>query len=353
MDIRELARRTGVSVATVSRALNDRPDVSAGTRDRIVTMARELGYRPNEQARSLVRRRSGLVGLLWDTGYAVEGARQPFLADVLIGLKIAVADTGYHLLLVSTASGDDDPQAYVRAARQHGLEGVLLMGVDEQSPAAVELIASGRPCIGIDLPLQGPAAGYVTSDNRAGAASAVAHLHRLGHRRIATITGPLTLLPATERLAGYRDRCARSGLPPRPGYVEQGDFFLAGGYAGMRRLLALPDPPTAVFAAGDEMAIGALHAAADTGLRVPQDVSVVGYDDIDAAGLVRPALTTVAQDRMALAAAAVAALVQLVDAVHGEEATTDVDLAPRLLRTRLVVRDSCGPAPETSGLPRL
>ena len=355
MDIRELARLSGVSVATVSRALNGRPDVSASTRERIVAMAHELGYRPNQQARSLVRRRSGLLGLLWDTGYALDGARHPFLADVLIGLKTAVAGTGYHLMLVSRPPDSEGDQGYVRAARQHGLEGIVLMGVDEQSPAIRALLASGCPCLGIDLPVTGPAASSVTSDNRSGAASAVAHLHGLGHRRIATITGPLGLLPATERLAGYRYQCARSGLPDRPEYVTSGDFFLASGYPGMRRLLALPDPPTAVFVAGDEMAVGALHAAADAGRRVPADVSVIGYDDVDAATLVRPALTTVAQDRMGLAAAAVDGLVRLADAGADAGAGASggagpgVDgagpPAPRLLPTRLVVRESCGPAP--------
>jgi LacI family transcriptional regulator len=396
MDIRELARRTGVSVATVSRALNNRPDVNPETRDRIVAMARELGYRPNHQARSLVRRRSGLLGLIWDTGYAAAGARHPFLADVLIGLKIAVASSHYHLMLVSPRD-PDDVRAYVDAATQHGLEGLVLMGVDERSDPVTSLIATGRPCVAVDLELTGPFATYVTSDNRAGAASAVGHLHALGHRRIATVTGPLHMVPARERLAGYREACAGVGLPERPEYVEHGDFFLDGGYAATRRLLGLPEPPTAIFVAGDEMAVGALHAAADLGVRVPDQVSVVGFDDIEIAALVRPALSTVAQDRMALAASAVAALTDLVAArdaatarkivvagageiaggmdpapepiVAGAHRTTDVaetpaddpgegpgegaddefadgrSPAPRLLPTRLVVRDSCGPAP--------
>ena len=246
-----------------SRALNGRPDVSPRTRDRIVALAREIGYQPNQQARSLVRRRSDLVGLVWDTGYAAAGARHPFLADVLVGLKIALTRTSYHLMLISTPGPEEslDGQVFVRAARQHNLEGAILMGVDEQSPAVTGLIATGQPCVGIDLPLTGPAASYVTSDNRGGAAAAVAHLYRLGHRRIATVTGPMHLMPAIERLSGYRYQCARFGLAYRPEYVEHGDFFLDSGRSCMERLLALPEPPTAVFVAGDEMAVGALHAA--------------------------------------------------------------------------------------------
>jgi LacI family transcriptional regulator len=351
MDIRELARRSGVSVATVSRALNGRPDVSARTRAQILALAQETGYEPNQQARSLVRQHSDLVGLVWDTAYVATGARHPFLGDVLIGLKIALAGTRYHLMLISALPrGADDDQAYVRIARQYGLEGVILMSADEESSAVAALIASGRPCVGIDLQLVAPTAGYVTSDNRAGAAAAVAHLYALGHRRIATVTGPMHLLPAVERLAGYQDECARAGLPQRPEYVVHGDFFLNSGYTGMQRLLALPEPPTAVFLAGDEMAVGALHAIADAGLRVPQDVSVIGYDDVEAAALVRPALTTVAQDSMVMSAAAVDLLTQLMEAREAPANRTVLPavagepqaVAPRRLPNRLVIRDSCG-----------
>lgn len=380
MDIREVARRSGVSVATVSRALNNRPDVSPATRERVVLIARELGYQPNQQARTLVRRRSDLVGVLWDTSYLATRGQHPFLQDLLVGLKEAFAETGHHLMLLVTADAGTD--SYVRVARQHSLDGLVLMGVDEHLAAISALLASGRPCVGIDLPLHGPRAGYVTSDNRAGAEAAVAHLHGLGHRRIATITGPLDLMPAAERLAGYRSQLARLGLSYRPDYVQQGDFFLTSGETCMRRLLALDEPPTAVFVAGDEMAIGALHALADAGVDVPGAVSIVGYDDIEAAALVRPGLTTIAQDRAALASAAAAMLAELIashptDArrLAGPPAPTDLGqpdpgqpddagqpvgpaaagggaaageetgTAPRVVPSRLVIRQSCGPGP--------
>lgn len=338
MDIREVARRSGVSVATVSRALNDRPDVSAATRERVVAIAAELGYRPNHQARTLVRRRSDLVGLIWDTGYLPTRGRHPFLQDLLVGLKMAFADAGRHLLLLSTTEPRVD--GFVRTAREHSLDGLVLMGVDEGQPAITALLTSEVPCVAVDLPLHGRRAGFVTSDNRAGAASAVAHLHALGHRRIATITGPATSLPAAERLAGYRYQTARLGLPHRQEYVGTGDFFLASGREAMQVLLALPDPPTAVFVAGDEMAIGAMDALTEAGVEVPGQLSVVGYDDVEAAALVRPALTTVAQDPGQLAAAVAGLLADLI-AGDGPESGS-----PRLVPNRLVVRDSTGPVPE-------
>jgi LacI family transcriptional regulator len=340
IDIRELARRSGVSVATVSRALNDRADVSATTRERVLRLARELGYTPNQQARTLVRRRSDMVGLIWDTGYESETGknRHPFLQDLLVGLKRAASDANYHLMLLSIAREDGGVDSYVRAARQHNLEGVIMMAVDEHHPTITALVAAGVPCVALDLPIQGPRATHVTSDNRTGAATAVTHLRGLGHERIATITGPLNLMPAAERLAGYRYALAKLKLPFRPEYVVSGDFFLASGYAGMHQLLALDQPPTAVFAAGDEMAIGAMHAIEDAGRRVPEDVALVGFDDIEPAALVRPALTTIAQDKLAFGEAAVNALLHTI----GSDPERGFVPAPRIVPTRLVVRTSCG-----------
>jgi LacI family transcriptional regulator len=161
----------------------------------------------------------------------------------------------------------------------------------------------------------------------------------LGRRRIAIINGPLSLMPASERLAGYRYQSALLGLAYRPEYVANGDFFLSSGYDATRKLLTLSEPPDAIFAAGDEMAIGAMHAIFDAGLSVPRDVAVVGFDDIETASLVRPALTTVAQAPKDLSASAVDALLTIIGADSTERPVTP---PPRILPTRLVIRASCG-----------
>lgn len=345
VDIREVARRSGVSMATVSRALNGRPDVSAATRARIEGVARELGYTPNQQARALVRRRSDMVGLIWDTSYVQRQGRSPFLQDLLVGLKMALADTGYHLMLLSPRAADHGVNAFVQAAMQHGLDGVVLMGVDEHLPAVEALINSGRPCVGMDLPVSGARASYVSSDNRAGAATAIHHLHGLGHKRIATIAGPMPLMAAVDRLDGYRAAMAELGLRVPRGYVQEGDFFPESGYAAMKILLGLKTPPTAVFVAGDQMAVGALRAAAEAGVDVPRDLSVIGYDDLEHAATARPALTTVSQDYLAIGAETVALLTRIMD---------DVDHQPRatLVQGKLVVRDSTGPVPAATAARR-
>lgn len=345
VDIREVARVSGVSTATVSRALNGRPDVSEATRAKVMETARHLGYLPNEQARALVRRRSSTVGLIWDTQYVRARGRQSFLNDLFVGLKMALADTGYHLLLLSPQSDEASVDAFVRIAAQHSLEGVALMAVDEHLPAVDALIASGRPCVGLDLPVRGRRASYVSTDNRYGAGLAVRHLHELGHRRIAMITGPTEMLPAAERFEGFRSTMAELGLDVPPSYVVAGDFFLESGRASMQRLLALSQPPTAVFVASDLMAVGAMNAVFDAGLSVPKDISIVGYDDIELAGLVRPALTTVTQDYLQMGHAAVDLLRRMIEAD-----ADNPDTASGGLRARGdgagTVRDGDGPGPE-------
>lgn len=336
MDIREVARRSGVSMSTVSRALNDRPEVSPTTRERVMQVASELGYRPNASARALVRRRSDTLGLIWATEYVEAGVRQPFLLDVIAGLKVAVDHSGSHLAILTTSNAGGN--SFLRAAREHTIGGVVLMGIASGHPGVRALLEEELPTVGFDTPLQGRRARYVTSDNRAGAASAVKHLVELGHTRIGTVAGPEGMHSSDERLTGFVEGMRDAGLPIADGAVQHGDFFLGSGTEAMRRLLDLPERPTAVFVAGDEMAVGALHAIADAGLAVPRDISVVGFDDIEAATLVRPQLTTVRQDPLALGTALVDELLSLMaDAA-------DADSRVRALSTRLVVRGSTAPS---------
>ena len=168
---------------------------------------------------------------------------------------------------------------------------------------------------------------------------------RLGHRRIATITGPVDQLPAVERLAGYHDAMSGLGLAVPDGYVLHGDFFLGTGHDLMRTLLARDDAPTAVFVAGDSMAVGACRAVSEAGLQVPRDVSVVGYDDVEIAAIVQPSLSTIRQDYLAMGAAAAELLVDLITARHTGGSADHGDTVPRLVPAALVVRESSGPAP--------
>jgi LacI family transcriptional regulator len=343
VDIKEVARRSGVSMATVSRALNGRPDVSDETRARVADVARELGYLPNQPARALVRRRSDTVGLIWDTTYVAMGGRVPFLQDLLIGLKMALADTGYHLMLISPKAADESSDAFVRVAAQHSLDGVVLMGVDQNKDPVTTLIRTGLPVVGFDLPVRGPRASYVSTDNRLGGATAARYLAGLGHTRIAVITGPDNQLPSVERRDGFVEAMADLGLDLPADYIRHGDFFLPSGHERMQDLLALPVRPTAVFVAGDNMAIGAMRAISEAGLRVPADISIVGFDDVEVSSMVQPALTTIRQDYLAMGSAAVGMLSELIAARQAGEHTDETGPPPKLLRGELVERDSSAP----------
>jgi LacI family transcriptional regulator len=338
-------------------------------------------FTPVRAARSLVTGRTHVVGVILATGPGHPDLQHPFFQEVLVGLKHAVGEQGYDLLLfsvepsengsagsagdaadVGAGDGDGDgeaptpgpgmprgpshvrtlgPRRYLARARQHRVDGAVLMGVDRHDPDVQELVRSGVPVMSVDLDLQGGRTGHVISDNVTGASLAVRHLAELGHRKIALIGGPGDMRPAADRLLGYRRELERLRLPHRPGSVREGDFYPESGQAEMRALLDEPDPPTAVFAASDLMAAGAIQALSDRGLSCPSDVSVMGFDDIQIAALLQPPLTTIRQDKEALGRAAGEALTSLID---------DPNLDPPVVTVpvELVARDSTAASRENA-----
>jgi LacI family transcriptional regulator len=328
---------SGVSPATVSRVFNGYTDVSDLTRERVLAAARKLDYTPSAAARSLVRQRSQLIGVVLNTGPEHPDLQHPFFQDVLVSLKRAVGRAGYDLLLfaMEQPGTDDGPHSYAKRIRHQGVDGVVLMGVDARDPEVRKLVELAIPTVAIDVEVSGRRAGSIMSDNVHGARLAVRHLRSLGHTRIGTITGLTDTAPGADRLLGYQQELADLGLPFEVRYVLDGDFYAESGYAAMKVLLSLTEPPTAVFAAADLMAVGAIRAIEEAGLRVPEDVAIVGFDDVQIAPLVNPPLTTVRQDKAAIGAAAAGALVAMID--------DPLEQPPALvLPVELVVRRSCG-----------
>jgi LacI family transcriptional regulator len=313
--IRELAKVSGVSIGTVSRALNGYTDVNPETRERIMRLARELDYTPAAAARSLKTQRSHVIGVFLETGEGHPDLQHPFFHEVLVGLKHAIGTAGYDLLLFASEHPGNGygAHAYLKRARHHNVEGTVLMGTDAEDPEVRRLVRSDLPTVGVDVELEGPETTFVVSDNADGAAKAVRHLHSLGHRRIATITGLLDKKPGADRLRGYRQALQATGLAYRDEYVAYGDFYVESGRRAMADLLSLDEPPTAVFAASDMMALGAIRAAGDAGYSVPADISVIGFDDIQLADHMNPPLTTVRQDKAGLGVAAGTALMRMID----------------------------------------
>ena len=337
--IRQLARLSGVSVGTVSRALNGYTDVNPETRERIMRLASELDYTPAAAARSLVTQRSHVIGVVLDTGEGHPDLQHPFFHDVMAGLKNEIGASGFDLLLFASEHPGNGygRHSYLKRARHHNVDGVVVMGLDPEDPEVGRLARSEMPTVGVDAALEGPNTTFVISDNARGARLAVDHLHGLGHRRIATITGLLETRPAADRLRGYRAALQEHGLAYRDELVAYGDFYTESGRRAMAQLVGLEEPPTAVFAASDMMALGAIRAAADAGLSVPGDVSVVGFDDMQLAGHLNPPLTTLRQDKGGLGSAAGRVLARIVE---GDESASEHIV---VLPVELIERGSSGP----------
>jgi LacI family transcriptional regulator len=336
--IRQLARLSGVSVGTVSRALNGYADVRPETRARIEQLARELDYTPAAAARSLKTQRSQVIGVFLETGEGHPDLQHPFFHEVLAAIKNTIGASGYDLLLFASERPGNGfgAHSYLKRCRHHNVEGVVLMGVDPENADVRRLLRSEVPCVGVDVILPGATARGIASDNEGGGRLAVRHLYELGHRRIATITGLLETSPGAARLRGYRRELQALGLAFRDELVAYGDFYADSGRAGMAQLLTLDEPPTAVFTASDMMALGAITAAADAGMNVPRDVAVVGFDDMQLAAHVNPPLTTVRQDKAGLGVAAGKALLGLIDEQPVPQPGTT-------LPVELVVRGSTAP----------
>ncbi len=338
--LRDIAAAADVSVATVSRALNQSSFVDPVKRERVLAVARSLGYqRPG--AAPFASTPSRMLGVIMAAHQGDLQVPHPLFQQVLDGLKRRSEAGGYHLLHLSVHERDRDRRApsYVETARLRNLDGCILMGVDGFAPQTRALIRSSVPCVGIDLQLEaGWRTAYVTSDNVAGARTAVRHLYDTGRRRIATIAGRLETPPGRERLEGYRRELQALGLEYRDDLVRSGDFFEASGHAAAAALLSGPHRPDAIFCASDMMACGALRAIAEVGLVPGHDVAVVGFDDVEVASLIRPRLTTLRQDTVGLGAAAARLLLKLID-------DPEHPPAPLMLPVQLVVRETTPAVP--------
>jgi len=339
--IRDVARLSGVSVTTTSVVLNNsnRP-VNAVTRARVLEVAQRLGYHPNAIARGLVRRRSHILGVRF--GW-VEPAiiTNPYAGGVLQGVIDAASYAGYRILLHTEVrtegSSADDPNS-VSSYRDGVSDGLVIIAPLTDSPVMSALVKLGLPLVAVSYPSEPLGIASVDVDNRAGAVLAARHLLALGHTRIAHIMGNYNLQSVPERRDGFLAALSEAGIVPPKNYIAAASYDPRSGYAVASRLLSLPDRPTAIFAGSDELALGVMEAARARGLRVPEDLSVIGFDDTQVARLASPPLTTVKQPLREMGAVALRTALRLaagetVDSHHVELATT------------LIVRDSATAIP--------
>lgn len=331
--IKDIAKRAGVSVTTVSRALNDYKDIRPETRERILRIAEELNYRPNAVARSLVMKKSQTIGLIISE-LTRSRTGHDLTFNIICGVNDRATEAGYDLVLSTTDPSRQEQVPYMELCRRRQLDGVILMGMRTDDPYLKEVVESSVPCVLIDVPLVGDKCGHVTLDNERGARMAVEHLIAEGHREIGMINGHAQAFVSLERLNGYRNALKEAGIEYRPEKVYFGDFEEASGREGIRHLLSRFPEMTAVFCASDTMAIGAIRELKDLGRRVPEDISVMGFDDIELASFVTPALSTVSQPVYEFGRKAVDLLIRMFD---GEIGTAEV------LEPKLEIRESTAP----------
>ena len=339
--IRDVAREAGVSVATVSRVLNNSGPVGGETRRRILEVAAALRYTPDSAARSLITRRTNTIGILLPDLYG------EFFSEVIRGIDATAQRGGYHLLVSSSHNDKGALEAAMRAMRGR-VDGLVVMSPDVDAHALVANLADTTPVVLLNCDVEGTAFDSLNIDNFGGASAMVTHLLGRGHRRIAFVGGSERNHDAAERLRGYRATLSAAGIAPKPEWERAGDFTEAGGYRAATEVIALDPRPTAIFAANDSMAIGALSALREAGIQVPGDVVVVGFDDIPIARYMSPPLTTVHVEINELGERATRMLLQAV-----EEKNQHVKVQ-ETLPTALVIRESCGgtvPRPPADGAP--
>ncbi len=324
--IKDVARRAGLSIASVSRALNGTGVVTETTRSRVLEAARELRYVPDETARSLIRRRSDTMGVLLPDLYG------EYFSEILRSIDRAARQRGLHLL-VSSSHGDAKEAARALRSMNGRVDGVLIMSPFSNCGELIEAISESIPAVLMNTPDDRGRWPGIQIDNYGGAYAMVEHLAAIGHRHIAHITGPLDNYEAAERLRGYHAAIRAAAANSN---ILHGDFSETSGYLAGRALLAARALPDAVFAASDMMAIGCLLAFREAGVEVPRQVAVAGFDDIPAARYITPPLTTVRTQATEIGARALEMLAQTVD----DPAAMRVGC--ETLRTELVIRNSCG-----------
>jgi LacI family transcriptional regulator len=345
MTIKDVAKRAGVGIATVSRTLHGSSQVSPETAARVLKVVEELGYQPNTTAQSLVSGRSLMLGLV------VSDITNPFFPELVKGFEDVALQNGYDVLVASTNYDPARTALCVRRMIERKIDGVAIM-TSEVDPSLTDTLARRKvPLVFLDVGRVGKGVSNVRVDYGEGIAQAVEHLSGLGHHRIAFISGPNLLASARERrdmfITRLQDPC--SG-PRREILIEEGNHRVDGGLDAMRRLLERDPRPTAVIASNDLTAIGAMRAIRQQGLRVPEDISVVGFDDIQMAEFTEPPLTTVRLLRTEVARLACDALLQSIR-THGAgvEFHMGTALVVRCSTAKaLPPRDPCLPAADAS-----
>ena len=334
--VEDIAQKLGLSSMTVSRALNDRPNVGEETRERVLQAAREMGYRPNRIAKSLVLSKTYTIGIV------LPKMAHFFFPEVIRGVETVTHDKGYQLILTHSAEDAEREIAAIQTLESSRVDGILISMAQSTSnyEEYTQIMKSGMPLVFFDRCAFGIGASCVSVDDRDTSRRAIEHLIDVhGRKRIAHLKGPVSVSVGKDRFDGYKDGLEANGLPYEEELVSDSSFNEKGGYEAMMKILQLPKDrwPDGVFAVNDPAAIGAIEALKEAGLRIPEDIGIIGFTDDPRAPLTNPPLTTVRQPAFEIGKTAAQRLISLID----EEREVD-DVDEIVVKSDLIIRNSCG-----------
>ncbi|MED1441385.1 LacI family DNA-binding transcriptional regulator [Aeribacillus composti] len=325
--ISDVAKMANVSTATVSRVLSNSGNVKKETAEKVLEAIKKLNYQPNLLARQLRRLETKTVLVV------VPDITNTFFSKILRGIEQVAIENDYEVLLGDTGNSLEREKGYLDILRQKKADGMILLTARLESHL-LEEISREFPVVLACEYLEGSDIPTVSIDNISSARKATEYLISLGHKRIGFLSGPMDVILSRDRLKGFKQGMMQHDIAIEPNLIQEGDFSFESGFNLMTKLLALTEPPTAVFASSDEMAIGAIKAIKAKGLKVPDDISIVGFDDIKFASIFEPALTTVSQPMFEIGKKAMELLIKL---MNGSE----IERRQYILEDQLVIRDSC------------
>jgi DNA-binding LacI/PurR family transcriptional regulator len=328
MDIYAVARMARVSSATVSRTINHVPTVNPRLAARVWDAVHKLNYFPNTQARALVSGRSRMLGLI------VTEITNPFFPELIQGFEEVAVEHGYEILVASTSQDPERMKRCVRRMMERKADGIAVMTFGIERPLLDQLATQNIPLVFVDVAPESPNISVLRIDYHQGIRQSVQHLAALGHRTIGFVTGPPRLPSSQSRLEAFKKAVQECGISAEPRLIVEGDHTMEGGILAAGRLIAAGNLPTAIICSNDMLAIGVLHRVSRERLRVADDISLIGFDDIHMAEMMIPPLTSVRMSRTELARAAVAAL-----RAHAEQGTPQREYR---IGTQLSVRESTG-----------
>lgn len=334
-NIKDIAKIAGVSVSTVSKIINNYSDISEETRSRVLQIMKDTGYTPSASAKTPATKQSNLIGVIFAGKLNVDFTH-PFFVEVLNSFKKQMGLLGYDLVFFSNEKfesvGDND---YLARCLHFQVDGCVLISGQELEPSISRLDNSHIPCIGVDMKLSGRSSGYIMSDNYKMSSKVVEHFYLLGYRDLGYIGSTLESDISNMRESGYRDAIEGFGLPINENWFVNGhDFYEASGYEAMQRMIASGSLPRAIFAASDQLAIGASRAIKEASLSVPEDIALIGCDDIEACKYTSPPLTTIRQNKERIGRLAA---LMLYDLMNNQSETSSFVVEPEL-----IIRESCG-----------